>query len=556
MQESHQQATNRRGWLWAGMVGALLAVAANWPTVGGELIYDDHSIVEENPVVRGQQPWYAAWTMPYWPTPEGESPADILYRPITTLTLRWNCLAPTGSLPAWPYRATNLALHAAVTVLLAWLATRLWRRTLAGLIAAAWFAVLPVHADAIAPAVGRSEMLVALFGMAVLAHVALAPLQVDARRMTIGHVAVSIAFLAALFSKEHAVLLLPVTLLWSIWRQRAAGGVPSRRWGSNDTPRTAVRICFDRWARQCGLGLLAATAVFFFCRWLIFGQFMHLPIEALHPMANRLLLADWATRLLTPVAFVARYTAMILIPLRLNPIWGHPCPPLTHTPVDPWFWLGLALLTFGVLTAVWTWRRGSVGGPMIAGLLISMILPCHMLGHVSWLMAERWMYWPSLWWALLLAGLLAHYWPRARAWQVAIGIACAAAVGVLAASSWKYLTVWHDDEQLYRAAAARCPGSFYAQRNMAILLIRTGRPAEALPWANRLSKEYPKRFEGYQLTVRAYLAMGDEKQALQALEQWEQSPAEPPRVQYIREGQDASPPPSVPTTEAAEQQTE
>lgn len=522
------------GWLWAGLLGAGLGLIACWPSLTGKLIYDDHSIVEQNPVVRGQQPWYAAWTTPYWPTPAGRPPRDILYRPVTTLTFRWNCLEPSGALAAWPYRLTNLALHLVVTVLVGWLATRLWHRLRAGLLAAAWFAVLPVHADALAPAVGRSEMLVGLFGLPVIAYVALAPLPGGGRKGLLGHLAVSVAFLAALFSKEHAVLLLAISLLWSLWRQ-----------GQQPGPTPPLRQRFEQWARQCGLGLVVATAGFFFCRWLMFGQFMCLPSWAMHPLANPLLSADLLTRVLTPIAFAARYTGMIFLPIGLNPIWGVPCPPLTHSLGDPWLWSGAAGLAIAAMVMVLRWRRANVAAPLLAGLLISMLLPCHALGHISWLMAERWMYWPSLWWALLVGGLVGGWWGRAGRWQVPVGVLCAAAVGALACASAGYLSMWSDDARLYQAVVTRCPRSFYGQRNMAILLLRSERPAEALPWAERLCADYPDRFEGFQLLARAHRDLGNRRQELEALKQWRQRTGESPRTNraYERPEAQLAPPP-------------
>src|SRR5207237_8844422 len=94
--------------------------------------------------------------------------AEGLYRPLPMFTFaityfyfgQWTL----------PYHLTNVALHAGV-VLLFWLWLLRGTLRLQACFAALWFALHPVHVEAVAIVVGRSELLVALlFLLAMRAH--------------------------------------------------------------------------------------------------------------------------------------------------------------------------------------------------------------------------------------------------------------------------------------------------------------------------------------------------------------------------------------------------
>src|ERR1035437_3548459 len=91
-------------------------------------------------------------------------PKDVSYhRPLTMLTYATH--GEIGAGFALPFHAVNILLHAGVAVLVLVLASWLFESTRIPLIAAALFAIHPIHTEAVTSVVGRAELLCALFGL-------------------------------------------------------------------------------------------------------------------------------------------------------------------------------------------------------------------------------------------------------------------------------------------------------------------------------------------------------------------------------------------------------
>ncbi|KAL1495849.1 hypothetical protein AB1Y20_014493, partial [Prymnesium parvum] len=122
-----------------------------------ELVFDDLKAISENPDVTGASA-SSLLHNDFWGHPLRSAGTHGSYRPLTTLTFRWN-FQLHGHEP-FGYHLVNLVLHT--------LASALWAVFLRSIVpnapraraaAAALFAVLPVHCDAVASVVGRAELL-------------------------------------------------------------------------------------------------------------------------------------------------------------------------------------------------------------------------------------------------------------------------------------------------------------------------------------------------------------------------------------------------------------
>ncbi|HVG43266.1 MAG TPA: hypothetical protein VM890_01010, partial [Longimicrobium sp.] len=178
---------------------ALLAVCVYALALRNGYAIDDEAIVLRNPVVHGFGNLRELLLGPYW-----QKSGDA-YRPVTLVSfaLDWTLF---GGSPAASH-AVNVLLHAAVAVLVAALVRRLGGGTGPAAAAGAVFAVHPVHVEAVANLVGRSELLAALFVMAAC-HAYLRGPPRSAGRIA----ALSALYLLGLGAKEIAVTL-PVLLL-------------------------------------------------------------------------------------------------------------------------------------------------------------------------------------------------------------------------------------------------------------------------------------------------------------------------------------------------------
>jgi hypothetical protein len=166
---------------------AVLALLAYANALANGFVLDDRGIVLDNPLVREPGTAWRAFLTPYWPAAIGGGQ----YRPLGILSFVLDG-AIAGPSAMW-YHAVNVAWHAAATVLL-WVWIRGFLAPAGALVAAALFAVHPVHVEAVANVVGRLELMAAAFIFAALvAH----------RR---GSWFAPLLFACALLSKEHAVV--------------------------------------------------------------------------------------------------------------------------------------------------------------------------------------------------------------------------------------------------------------------------------------------------------------------------------------------------------------
>jgi hypothetical protein len=182
---------------------ALLAVASSWVGIHNGFTYDDVFIIEKNPAIRSLGDWWRLFGQSYWPRQWGSDG----YRPLTMLAFMLERAADNNA--AWVYHAANITLYAISAGLVFFLA-RTVLPIAAALVAAALFAVHPVHVEAVAGLVGQAELLVAVF---VIPAVTIYINGRNGEGLTLPRqIAIGVLFALACFSKEHGITL-PVLLL-------------------------------------------------------------------------------------------------------------------------------------------------------------------------------------------------------------------------------------------------------------------------------------------------------------------------------------------------------
>ena len=368
------------------LVVGLAGLASYWPQCRYEFVYDDVRLIVQNPTVTGG-PWLDCLSQPFWPRAFS---LDPLYRPVTTLSLRLNH-ALSGDQP-FGYRVTNALLHGICSALVALLAARFWRNAWSGWGAGMLFAVHPLHAEAVALVVGRAELLSAVFSIGLL-YVHLGFLSGSRRPSVKHHLLCASLLLLAIGSKEHAVMMLPGMVFLDAWARR------------KNRPSQPVRERVNRLAASHYLGMALVVAALFFARWLLFGGRTTLPSDFVDPFANPLVDASWPVKMATAAALLFLAVRLFLLPVDLCPIWsvgGFDLPEgFARTDV----WLGVLLAAGIVAAAVLAIRRQSRIGPVPALAGLFLLLPCHFIPAANWLFAERWLYLPSAFLILTLAGL-------------------------------------------------------------------------------------------------------------------------------------------------------
>jgi hypothetical protein len=184
-------------WLLTAAI-ALLAISASGASLPNVFVQDDIPLVLKNQDNHSVSAPWAAFTRPYWPKPFSPD----LYRPLMSVGLAAQWVAGGGS--PLPFRVTSIVLYAASAVAFFWLAAMLLPLE-AAWVAAALFAVHPVHVEAVAVAVNQSELIVGLFSTLWVGRYIRARSHGDLA--TWSSIAFVLTYLVACFFKENAVIL-------------------------------------------------------------------------------------------------------------------------------------------------------------------------------------------------------------------------------------------------------------------------------------------------------------------------------------------------------------
>lgn len=176
-------------------VPAVVAMALYLPTAPYGFVQDDRAIIVSNPAAHNVTDAIRAFDDPYWPRASGAG----LYRPLTIVTyaVDWTL---SGGRPA-SFHVMNAFWHGLATLLVGLLLAR-WLPPFGVLAGGLLFAVHPVHVEAVANIVSRSELLAACGLFAA----------VYAARRSSWTLACVLAA-GAMFAKEHGVVAIALILL-------------------------------------------------------------------------------------------------------------------------------------------------------------------------------------------------------------------------------------------------------------------------------------------------------------------------------------------------------
>ncbi len=374
------------------------------PSLGGGFVYDDEALIEKDPRVR-EGKLLAAVTEPYWGERHGG-----LYRPVTTLSF---VLQGRVSRKPLGFRVVNLALHAGATVLAFALARRLTESERAAFLAAAIFAVHPIHVEAVANVVGRAESLG--FLLAGAAWLLAVPAAEEGRP---GGLALA-ALLATLgtLAKENALALVLAAPLEA--------------------------LLFRRRALLAALPAATALVLALGARWLVLGTALTPSGAGISEIMNPLAGSSFAVRAANAPLLLLVYLEHLAFPIGLAPDYGGATIALEPGLGGRAVLHGLAAAGLLAIPPIFSGRRGAFA----SGLVVLTLLPVLQLVTVGTLVGDRLAYAASFGFALALAQLRPPRLAAALVLGLAAGIATADALA------------WKDTIGLFRRSLTRVPSS-------------------------------------------------------------------------------------------------
>jgi tetratricopeptide (TPR) repeat protein len=315
----------------------------------------------------------------YW----WDMPTDGLYRPVTTLSLLFNYAVLGNGSEATGYHVLNFLLHAVNVWLVFELALLVLGSTRPAFLASALWAVHPMGTEAVSNVAGRADLLAA---MAVLGGLLLYARGASAHGWRRYAVAAGLFAVAALgvLSKENASVLLGLMLLWDL-----SFGV---RDGRPRLPR--------RW--PCYAAVAAALGLFLWARHVVVSALVRAP-QAIAD--NPLYGAGFWTARLTAIKVVGMDLWLLLYPVKLSSDHSYnqiPVSPWT----DPWAWAALVAVAAILVLALVRYRRDRLGFWLAGFFGIALLPTANLIFPIGAIMAERFLYLPSVALAIALVALL------------------------------------------------------------------------------------------------------------------------------------------------------
>lgn len=365
-----------------GLLSLLVGLAYGNSLQNG-FVFDDEIIVVKNAQEKRFDDLPALLKSDYWiggRAFDEDAPVHTgLYRPLVMLS--YALQYRLQGLDGLGYHLANILLHLLVTWLLYLVGRRLRLTAEAALVAAALFAVHPIHTEAVTGVVGRAELLMAASVLAGLWWAARDQLWPSLTAFGVG-----------LLSKEQAVVLPILVFLfdWSRGRfvEGGLGGEANRGGGRGWLIRYGSYACV--------LALYAAIRA---------AALNRLAPSKPPFVDNPLAYLDWYPRLLTVAKVAGKYLWLCLWPSALSADYSYNAIPAAESFLEPAVWGGL-LGWAGLLgIAAWSALRGERAACFCIAMTVMSFLPAsNLFLSIGTIMGERLFYLPSSG-LCLLAGL-------------------------------------------------------------------------------------------------------------------------------------------------------
>jgi len=460
-------------WAWkSAALGALIVlvtVLAFVPTLRAGFVFDDNSLIVENPIVRATDGLGR-----FWLTTE---PAD--YYPLTW-SLWWVEWRVFGR-AAGGYHFVNVLLHAANAVLV-WRVLRRLRIPCAWLVGLV-FAVHPVNVATVAWISEQKNTLSMLFYLISI----LCYLKFDEDRRWRWYGLSFVTFFLALVSKT-AVVMLPIVLLACLWwlHDRV-------RW--QDCRRVAPFFVLSL--------IMAVVTIWFQHNRASLGR----PIQTVG-FATRLAGAGWA---------VWFYLYEALLPFGLTVVY-----PKWNIDASRWYSYLPGMTLAGCLFVFW-WKRKSWGRPLLFGTGYFVVMLFPVLGFFdqalfrATLVADHWQYYAIVGIIAVALAFLQKVLRRASDLHRIIG--GAVVIVVLFTATWRRCWVYASDDTLWRDNVTKYPSAWMAQNNLGVALSRDGEIGRALAHYEQALRVNPNSAEAHNNLGSALIQLGRSQAAVEHYEQ-------------------------------------
>jgi tetratricopeptide (TPR) repeat protein len=431
--------------LLAALIGLTFLAYAN--SFHAPFLLDNADVILKDARVHAVTPvqLHRILTQEYW-----ETANDGLYRPLTTLSFLFNYALLGNGADPYGYHWFNFILHAVNIVLVYALGLAIFKRKPAALLLSALWGLHPALTESVTNIVGRSDMLAAFCVLAALLCHRKA-LEATGVRKAVWLAAIGLAAAIGIFSKESAIVLVAVFAIYDLTFGRTAS------WRSRIPSYAAAAI---------------PSLVYLYLRSQVLANASY---QASSFCENPLLGAGFWTARITAIKVIGKYFGLLVWPARLSWDYSYNEIPLFGWRLGNWEdWKAIAALlacAAVAVVAIHSWRSRKPVFFAIAFFFATLSPTSNLLILIGTIMGERFLYLPSVGFAIAVVWALDTLWRRVPAGGLAYRYVAGAGLSVLligfAARTYDRNGDWLDQQRFCLSAAAAAAGSYKANMSAA-----------------------------------------------------------------------------------------
>lgn len=469
----------------------LIALLAYANSFYAGFTFDNRGLLLEDPRIReaSRANFELILSHTYW-WPYGESG---LYRPFTTLSYLFNYAVCGNAGRPFGYHVVNFLLHCLNILLVFALARKLLAEEWPAAFIAALWAVHPVLTESVTNIVGRADLLA---GVSILGglYIYLQSAEANGRKRWTWLTALMLVTLFGVFSKESAVMLPVVILLWELLNQRRMQAL------FLGCAATMIPIALMLYQR--------ATVM------------ANLPPASFPAWDNPITMADFWTGKLTALKVCALYLGRLAWPWQLSCDYSFQQIPL-YSSGD----LGLLFLVVAVAFGIaFLYRYRRIAFFFAAFSVVTFLPTSNLLFSMGTIMAERFLYLPAIGFASLVVLGLHRLGERLAKPGLMPTVVCILVL-LFSVRTWKRNADWQDQITLMTATVEASPASYKSHMLLAAALFDSGpsnldQALAAIEKSMAIVQPLPEAKRPpspYELAGRFYLAKGDYRRAFEVL---------------------------------------
>ncbi len=492
------------------------------PCLLSDFTWDDRAAVLQNPDMDTAASWRGIFLHDFWGQPMNVPDSHKSYRPLTTLSLKVNAHAaalmgnkkllherPLG------FKATNLGIYALTCSLAGILATRILpsNQQLAIMTTTALFSIHPVHVEAIAPAVGRADLLCCIFTVACLI-IRLSP---QGSTPPAYIIALMLA-IAAVSSKEIGIS--AFVLLFVVDCCDLFYGMKGMKNGMTIQYKSRSWITFTTF--QLLSPLMLGTG------WIVFHIWMHggAPLRKWDAVENDIDgMADFGQRVMSYANTHWLYAWKLVWPMQLCHDWSMKCIPHVTSILDIRNFRSMTLYLITAAAVALSLRINSKSAILSLSLLIFPFLPAAQIAFpIGTVLAERLLLLPSLGLCMLVGCSLSVIMQRGSKSYITRLVrllVCEIIIFWMLRSvnrSWRRCWDWYSERELFVSGIEVCPDGVKSLNNLAVLMLNKDEAASAEKLLDHALSIHENYSTGVYNRALVYLITEDYNSATKMLE--------------------------------------